>query len=71
MKNEGYMVSAKAEGYELNFAYVKQPNAKPNETVETGKKLFSAAAGNPVLPDKVLLFITKNNQFINPAFVCE
>ena len=71
MKNEGYLVSAKAEGYELNFAYAKSPNVKPGESVEVGRKLFSAAAGNPVISDKVLLFITKNNQFINPVFVCE
>ncbi len=71
MKKEGYMISAKAEGYDLNFAYVKSLNVKPEENVEAGKKLFSASAGNPVMPDKVLLFITKNNQFINPVFVCE
>ncbi|MBP5407229.1 hypothetical protein J6Z19_08815 [bacterium] len=71
MKNEGFLISAKAEGYDLNFAYVKQTDAKQNETVEAGKKLFSGAAGNPVISDKVLLFITKNNQFINPVFVCE
>ena len=71
MKNEGYMISVEAEGYELNFAYVKHPEVKPDETVEAGRKLFSAAAGNPVVSDKTLLFITKNNQFINPVFVCE
>jgi len=71
MKNEGFLVSVKAEGYELNFAYAKSPNVKENENVEAGRKLFSAAAGNPVISDKVLLFITKNNQFINPVFVCE
>ncbi len=71
MKNEGFLVSVKAEGYELNFAYAKSPNVKENENVEAGRKLFSAAAGNPVISDKVLLFITKNNHFINPVFVCE
>ena len=71
MKNEGFLVSVKTEGYELNFAYAKSPNVKENENVEAGRKLFSAAAGNPVISDKVLLFITKNNQFINPVFVCE
>lgn len=71
MKNEGYVISVEAEGYELNFAYVKHPEVKPDETVEAGRKLFSAAAGNPVVSDKTLLFITKNNQFINPVFVCE
>lgn len=71
MKNEGYLISAKAEGYDLNFAYAKSPNVKANDNVEAGRKLFSAAAGNPVISDKVLLFITKNNQFVNPVFVCE
>ena len=71
MKNEGFLISAEAEGYNLNFAYTKSANVKAGESVEAGKKLFSAAAGNPVIPDKILFFITKNNQFINPVFVCE
>jgi hypothetical protein len=71
MKKEGYMLTAEHNGYLLNFAYVKSLNVKKNENVESGKKLFSSAAGNPVINEKVLLFITKNNQFINPAFVCE
>ena len=71
MKKEGYMLSAEHNGYSLNFAYVKSLNVKKDENAEARKKLFSAAAGNPVMPGKVLLFITKNNQFVNPAFVCE
>lgn len=71
MKKEGYMLSAEHNGYLLNFAYVKSLNVKKDENSEAGRKLFSAAAGNPVIPGEVLLFITKNNQFINPTFVCE
>ena len=71
MKKEGYLLTAEHNGYQLNFAYVKSLNVKKDETAEANRKLFSAASGNPVIPGKVLLFITKNNQFINPAFVCE
>lgn len=71
MKKDGYMLTAEHNGYLLNFAYVKSLNVKKDETAEANKKLFSAAAGNPVIPDEVLLFITKNNQFINPTFVCK
>lgn len=71
MKKEGYMLTAEHNGYLLNFAYVKSLNVKKDERAEANKKLFSAAAGNPVIPGEILLFITKNNQFINPAFVCE
>lgn len=71
MKKEGYLLTAKHNGYLLNFAYVKSLNVKKDESVEANRKLFSAAAGNPVISGEILLFITKNNQFINPAFVCE
>ena len=71
MKKEGYMLSAEHNGYLLNFAYVKSLNVKKDENAEAGRKLFSAAAGNPVIQGEILLFITKNNQFINPTFVCE
>ncbi len=71
MKKDGYMLTAEYNGYSLNFAYVKSLNVKKEETAEAGKKLFSASSGNPVIPGKVLLFITKNNQFINPTFVCK
>ena len=71
MKKEGYLLTAEHNGYLLNFAYVKSLNIKQNETAESGKKLFLAASGNPVMPGKILLFITKNNQFINPTFVCK
>ncbi|MBP5202917.1 hypothetical protein J6253_09285 [bacterium] len=71
MKKEGYLLTAEHNGYQLNFAYVKSLNVKKDETAEANRKLFSAASGNPVIQGKVLLFITKNNQFINPAFVCE
>ena len=71
MKKEGYMLTAEHNGYLLNFAYVKSLNVKKEESTEANKKLFSAAAGNPVISGEVLLFITKNNQFINPVFVCE
>jgi len=71
MQKEGYMLTAEHNGYQLNFAYVKSLNVKKDDSIEANKKLFSAAAGNPVIPGEVLLFITKNNQFINPAFVCE
>lgn len=71
MKNDGYLLSAEHNGYLLNFAYVKSLNVKKDDRAEAHKKLFSAAAGNPVLPGKILFFITKNNQFINPTFVCE
>lgn len=70
MKNDGYMLTAEHGGYLLNFVYVQSLNVKQNDAVEAGKKLFSAASGNPVMPGKVLIFITKNNQFVNPAFVC-
>ena len=71
MKKDGYLLTAEHNGYSLHFAYVKSLNIKKDETAEAGKKLFSAASGNPVMPGKILLFITKNNQFINPTFVCE
>ena len=71
MKRDGYLLTAEHNGYSLNFAYVKSLNVKKDETAEAGKKLFSAASGNPVIPGKILLFITKNDQFINPVFVCE
>ena len=71
MKKDGYLLTASHNGYLLNFAYVKSLNIKQDETAETGKKLFSEASGNPVMPGKILLFITKNNQFINPTFVCK
>ena len=71
MKKDGYLLTAEHNGYLLNFAYVKSLNVKKDDRVEANKKLFSAAAGNPVIPSEILLFITKNNQFINPAFVCE
>lgn len=71
MKKEGYLLTAEHNGYLLNFAYVKSLNVKKDESVEANRKLFSAAAGNPVISGEILLFITKNNQFINPAFVCE
>lgn len=70
MKNDGYLLTAEHNGYLLNFAYVHSLNVKQNDVVEAKKKLFSAASGNPVMPEKVLLFITKNNQFVNPAFLC-
>jgi hypothetical protein len=71
MKKDGYLLTAEHNGYLLNFAYVKSLNIKQNETAEPGKKLFSATSGNPVMPGKILLFITKNNQFVNPTFVCK
>jgi|GEM_PF-2251944 len=71
MKKDGYMLIAEHNGYLLNFAYVKSLSVKKDESAEAKRKLFSAAAGNPVIPGQVLLFITKNNQFINPAFVCK
>ena len=71
MKKEGHLLTAEHNGYSLHFAYVRSPNVKKDETAEAGKKLFSAASGNPVIPGKILLFITKNDQFINPTFVCE
>jgi len=71
MKKEGYLLTAEHNGYLLNFAYVKSLNIKQNETAESGKRLFLAASENPVMPGKILLFITKNNQFINPTFVCK
>ncbi len=71
MKKDGYMLTAEHNGYLLNFAYVKSLSVKKDESAEAKRKLFSAAAGNPVIPGQVLLFITKNNQFINPAFVCK
>ena len=71
MKKEGYLLTAEHGGYLLNFAYVTSLNVKKEDSAEANRKLFSAAAGNPVMPGEVLLFITKNNQFINPTFVCE
>ena len=71
MKKDGYLLTAEHDGYLLNFAYVKSLNVKKDESAEANRKLFSAAAGNPVMQGEVLLFITKNNQFINPTFVCE
>ena len=71
MKKEGYMLTAEHDGYLLNFVYVKSLNIKKDETAEAGRKLFSTSSGNPVMPGEVLLFITKNDQFINPTFVCE
>ena len=71
MKKDGYMLTAEHNEYSLNFAYVKSLNVKKEETAEANRKLFSAASGNPVIPGEVLLFITKNDQFINPAFVCK
>lgn len=71
MKKDGYLLTAEHNGYLLNFAYAKSLNVKKDESIEANKKLFSAAAANPVIPGEILLFITKNNQFINPTFVCE
>jgi len=71
MKKDGYLLTAEHNGYLLNFAYVKSLNVKKDERAEANKKLFSDSAGNPVIPGEVLLFITKNNQFINPTFVCK
>ena len=71
MKKEGYMLTLEHNGYLLNFAYVSSLNVKKSDTADAGKKLFSSSAGNPVMQGKVLLFITKNNKFVNPDFVCE
>ena len=70
MKNDGYLLTAEHNGYLLNFAYIQSLNIKSGDTAEAKKKLFTAASGNPVMPGKILLFITKNNQFINPTFIC-
>ncbi|MBO4711395.1 hypothetical protein J5681_05700 [bacterium] len=71
MKKDGYLLTAEHNGFLLNFAYVKSLNVKKEESADANKKLFSDTAGNPVMPEEILLFITKNNQFINPTFVCE
>lgn len=71
MKHGGYLLTAEYNGFSFNFAYVKSPIIKKDASVKAGTKLFSEASGNPVMPGKILLFITKNDQFINPSFVCE
>lgn len=71
MRNDGYLVMAETKGYTINFAYAKSINVRKDEKTESGRKLFSNTAGDPVFPDKLLIFITKNNQFVNPVFMCK
>lgn len=70
LENSSSVIVLEAGDYTLTVSYVKTPNVTAGEIVPAGKKLFSATAGNPIVPGSVLVFIVKNGKFINPVFMC-
>ncbi len=66
----GYLIALEAGEHIINFTYVEKPLVKKGEVTGMGSPVFQGSAGNPVMPDKVLVFINKNNRFVNPGFMC-
>ncbi len=64
------MMILEAGNYTLNFTYIGEALLKKGEVTEKGKPFFKGSAGNPVMPGKNLVFIRKNNVFVNPRFMC-
>jgi len=70
LDSDSYLISFNAGEYTVNFSYIKQPLVKKGELTGMGKAFFKESAGNPLLKDNILVFITKNNRFVNPGFMC-
>jgi hypothetical protein len=65
-----YMIVLEAGDYTVNFTYTKEPLVKKGEITGMGKAFFKESTGNPLLKDNVLVFITRNNRFVNSRFMC-
>lgn len=69
--SSGNVVMVEVGDFVVNFSYVKTPHVQKGEIVNIGKKLFTGASENPVMPGNILIFITKNGKFVNPVFMCK
>lgn len=70
LDNSSSVIVFEAGDYTLTVSYVKTPNVKQGDIVQSGTKLFTGVTGNPVVPGTALMFIVKNGKFINPVFMC-
>lgn len=67
---KGFVISMNYGEYKLYYAYAGRPLVQPGERVVSGTQIFSGSEGNLNAPGHVIIFVTKNGNFVNPGFMC-
>lgn len=69
-ENESYAVLSVGDYY-LHYVYVDNIKVKKGQFLPPYREILKGSKANPVKKDSVIIFILKNNEYVDPTFMCK